>query len=193
MYNLIKFILFVFFKLICRCSISGQENIPPQGGVMIAANHISLWDPPLLGTFVPRPIHFMAKEELFANPVLSWLITGLNAFPVRRGAADRTAIKKAISLLADDRCLGLFPEGTRGSNGILGPAQPGLAMIAAKSGAAVVPTAIFRTDSWLPRFEVRFGKPVIAEGKMDKVQSEVFSRRIMTEIGLLLEAAGQRF
>ncbi|GBG54965.1 1-acyl-sn-glycerol-3-phosphate acyltransferase [Sporomusaceae bacterium FL31] len=193
MYSFFKNFLGIIFKLFFRCQIIGQENIPKQGGVIIAANHLSFWDPPLIGTFMPRPIHFMAKEELFKVPIFGWVIKKLNAFPVRRGAADRTAIRTAINTLEAGSCLGLFPEGTRSKNGLLGPAEPGLSMIAVKAGAAIVPTAIIGTNKifnngFFPLIELRFGKPIyVNKEKADKENMEKISNQIMAEIALLLD------
>lgn len=193
MYSFLKIIFKLVFTLLFRCRVTGQENIPQQGGVLIAANHLSLWDPPFIGTFMNRPVHFMAKEELFKNPLFSWVIKQLYAFPVRRGAADRNAIRTAIQLLESGQCLGLFPEGTRSKNGILGPAELGAAMIALKAGATVVPTAIIGTNQFLrgslfPRFELRFGKPLyLDKEKADKENLEKISKKIMNEIAILIE------
>lgn len=194
MYSAIKAILYYFFKLVFRYEMMGTENIPAKGGVIIAANHISLWDPPAVGAGLTRPIHFMAKEELFAIPVFKWIITKMNAFPVRRGAADRTAIRYAINLLKDGEVLGLFPEGTRSKTGILGKPEPGIAMIALKAGVPIVPAAIIGTNQVgkagciLPKFIIKYGKPIIIEqGKNDKETMEQLSVKIMQEISCLLK------
>ncbi|AIF51569.1 1-acyl-sn-glycerol-3-phosphate acyltransferase [Pelosinus sp. UFO1] len=194
MYNVVRVFLHYFFKVIFRCKIIGADNIPSHGGAIIAANHVSLFDPPVVGTAFARPIHFMAKEELFAKPVLKWIFTKLKAFPVRRATADRTAIRHAITLLNNGELLGLFPEGTRSKTGKLGKPETGLAMIALKSGAPVVPAAIIGTNKvWkdgllLPRFIVKFGNPITVEqGKADKEAMENLSNRIMQEISHLLE------
>ena len=142
MYN-IGVILFKFiFKNFFKCQIVGVENIPSTKGVIIAANHISLWDPPLIGTFLPRKINFMAKEELFDIPIIGYIIKRLNAFPVKRGTADRVAIKKAISLLKSGECLGLFPEGTRSKDDRLLEFKPGAKIIAEKLTLKVQPIVI---------------------------------------------------
>ncbi len=195
MYNLVHVILSTFFSLVFRWKIVGVENIPP-GGVIIAANHISLWDPPVLGTAIPRRIHFMAKEELFTNPIFSWLITKLGAFPVKRGAADRTAIRTALALLENGSILGIFPEGTRSKDGRLGAAEPGLALLALKAGVPVVPAAligtnkVFQDGQLLPTFKVIFGKPIVLNRDSTAKESmEAMSMRVMSEIGLLLESA----
>jgi len=194
MYSLLRIILTLLFRIVFRCKVVGVENIPLHGGVIIASNHLSLWDPPFLGTFVPRKIHFMAKEELFAWPVLGWIITKLNAFPVRRGTADRAAIRTALTVLEAGKCLGLFPEGTRSKTGNLGSAELGLAMIAIKAGVPIVPTAVIGTNkafgggTILPKFELRFGNPiVVSKGKADKDALEKLTEAIMAEIARLLE------
>ena len=159
MYN-IGVILFKFiFKNFFKCQIVGVENIPSTKGVIIAANHISLWDPPLIGTFLPRKINFMAKEELFDIPIIGYIIKRLNAFPVKRGTADRVAIKKAISLLKSGECLGLFPEGTRSKDGKLGEAEAGMALIAIKADVPVVPTAVIikKNKFWGNEIKLIFG------------------------------------
>lgn len=194
MYSLIQKILYYFFKLFFRYEIIGAENIPVSGGAIIAANHISLWDPPVVGAGTIRPIHFMAKEELFAVPLLKWIITKINAFPVRRGAADRTAIRYAIDLLKKGEILGLFPEGTRSKTGLLGKPEPGIAMIALKAGVPIIPAAIIGTNKIgkdghiLPKFIIKYGKPIIvAEGKADKEMMENLGATIMQEISSLLK------
>ncbi|WP_378955519.1 lysophospholipid acyltransferase family protein [Pelosinus sp. sgz500959] len=194
MYSLIQKILYYFFKLFFRYEIIGAENIPVSGGAIIAANHISLWDPPVVGAGTIRPIHFMAKEELFAVPLLKWIITKINAFPVRRGAADRTAIRYAIDLLKKGEILGLFPEGTRSKTGLLGKPEPGIAMIALKAGVPIIPAAIIGTNKIgkdghiLPKFIIKYGKPIIvAEGKADKEMMEKLGATIMQEISFLLK------
>lgn len=194
MYNLVRVLFWFIFSVIFRWRIVGIENIPAAGGAIVAANHISNWDPPVIGTAVNRPMHFMAKEELFRNAILRNIISKLGAFPVKRGAADRNAIRTAMSLLEAGNLVGLFPEGTRSKNGMLGEPEQGLAMIAIKTGAVVIPTAVigtnkvFSSSCWLPRFEVRFGKPVpVVRGKATKEDIAELSSLIMREIDALLK------
>ncbi|MDF2501091.1 MAG: 1-acyl-sn-glycerol-3-phosphate acyltransferase [Anaerosporomusa subterranea] len=193
LYGVMQAVLSVIFKLGFAIKVSGVENIPKTGGAVIASNHISLLDPPVLGVALPRRVHFMAKKELFANPVFAWVIEKLNAFPVQRGTADRVAIRKALSLLEQQELLGIFPEGTRSKTGALGNPEPGVALIAAKAGAPIVPTAIFGTNQVgkcgfrLPRFAVAFGPPIYPEpGKTDRDSLEILSQSMMKEIGRLL-------
>lgn len=194
MYNLVRVLFSFIFSVVFRWRIVGVENIPAAGGAIVAANHISNWDPPVIGTAVNRPMHFMAKEELFRNAILRNIISKLGAFPVKRGAADRNAIRTAMNLLEEGNLLGLFPEGTRSKNGMLGEPEQGLAMIAIKTGAAVIPAAVIGTNKvfsagcWLPRFEVRFGKPIpVTRGKATKEDIAELSSMIMKEIDALLK------
>ena len=194
MYNFIKLILFYFFKIIFRYKVIGEHNIPKNGGVIIASNHISLWDPPVVGAGLNRPINFMAKEELFSNSIIKWVITTMKAFPVKRGAADRNAIRHAINLLKNGEILGLFPEGTRSKNGELGKPEPGIAMIALKAGVPIVPAAIIGTNKvgkggcFLPQFIIKFGKPImIHPEEKDKAAMDNLGNIVMREISCLLK------
>ena len=194
MYSFFKTVLYYFFTVFFRFKIIGAEHLPASGGVIIAANHISLWDPPVIAAACSRSIHFMAKEELFTIAVFKWLITKLQAFPVRRGTADRTAIRHAISLLKNGEILGAFPEGTRSKAGELGKPEPGIAMIALKAGVPIVPAAIIGTNKAFengcifPQFIVKFGKPIIInEEKTDKQMLEKISNTIMQKISCLLK------
>ncbi|CUH96236.1 hypothetical protein P22_2325 [Propionispora sp. 2/2-37] len=194
MYNLIRFVCRCFFLLFFRLKVEGIENIPRQGGAIIAPNHVSLWDPPVIGCAMSRHIHFMAKEELFNIPLFRQIILVLKAFPVKRGAADRNAIRTAVTLLEQEKVLGLFPEGTRSRSGILGTAEPGVVMIAAKAGVPIIPAAIVGTKDIgkfpriFPQLIVRFGNPVVLpQGKVNREQIEAYSQQIMQSIGSLLQ------
>lgn len=191
MYKLLRLFFWIIFQFVFRWQVKGIDNIPQNQGVIIAANHISLWDPPVIGCAVPGKIDFMAKAELFKIPVLGWIISRLNAFPVNRGTADRNAIREAISRLKQGHTLGIFPEGTRSKKGTLGAGEPGVALIALKAGVPIVPTAVIGTNQVmrnggiLPRFQVIFGKPVYLS-EMKKENLETASNLIMQEIGNLL-------
>jgi len=177
--------------------VSGIEHLPPSGCI-IAANHSSYLDPPILGTATPLPrqVRFMAKSELFRVPLLGPIIIRLGAFPVIRGTPDRKAIRKALDLLAQGWTLGIFPEGTRSKNGELQEPEPGLALIACQAGVPVVPMAIEGTYGWLwrrgwrvglRRIQVRFGPPLVLERKRGREGLEAESRRVMEAIAALRE------
>lgn len=196
MYEFLRVIFSSMLRLFFRAEISGAENVPGEGGVIIAANHVSNWDPPVLATFVMRQFHFMAKQELFEIPVFGGAIRKLHAFPVKRGAADRAAIKQAIRILQEGACLGLFPEGTRSKDGELGKPEPGIALIALKAGVPVVPAAIIGTEKifsrgeFFPKVKIVYGKPLRMEaGKADKEALQAFSEQIMAEVQRLLHSA----
>jgi len=192
LYNLCRVTAALLFKLAFRWQVTGRENIPKTGGVIVAANHVSLLDPPVLGAALPRKVRFMAKEELFRNAAFGYIITRLGAFPVRRGAPDRTAIRTALNLLEKGELLGMFPEGTRSKTGRLGEAEPGLALLAHRSGVPVVPAAIKGTNElfgskFLPQVIVRFGKPLAPpSGRLDKETMDSYGRKVMAEIAALL-------
>lgn len=183
--------MFLFFL---RWEVEGEENLPNEGPVMLAANHISAWDPIIMGCAVHRQVHFMAKEELFRNPFLGWLIGALGTFPVKRGTADITAFRQAISLLQAGKVVGIFPEGTRSKTGELGKSLPGVSMFALKTKAPVVPMAIFGTRNLrgCGRIKVKIGQPIsyeeLTEGKPIKEALEEASNKIMERIGELLQS-----
>ena len=143
--------------------VRGREHVPPSGGVIVASNHISFWDPPLVGTAAIRELHFLAKEELFRPPVLGSLIRSYNAIPIRRGVADLSGLNKAMDVLRAGHALIMFPEGTRNRSGELRSARPGVGMLAVATDARVVPAYISGSDrpgKWLFRrgsLRVSFG------------------------------------
>lgn len=174
----------------------GKNNIPAQGGVIVAANHVSNWDPIVIALAFNRPIHFMGKAELFNNKLLALFFTKLNAFPVKRGSADRQAIKQAMQLIEEEKVLGIFPEGTRNKTGKEIKPQLGVALIALKTGAPVLPVACLGTKrnlplGWFNPLEVRIGELIYLEeftGK--KVNSHVMAEVadiISDEINQLLK------
>lgn len=178
-----------YFKVLFRYQIYGSENIPATGAFIICSNHTSWFDPPLVGSIIPREkrVYFMAKEELFSIFVLGRVIKMLGAFPVKRDTADRKAITKALQVLEEGHVLGLFPEGTRVKAGDIGKPFHGPALIALKSKKPVLPVNI----KWPPRFfkplQVHIGKPLFfkEEGKIRKEILNNISMAIMQEINKL--------
>lgn len=109
-YSFAKSVVYGILKPIYRMEVIGKENFPKDGGVLLCANHIHNFDPPIVGIVAPRTIHFMAKEELFSVPILGKLLPHLNAFPVKRGMSDREALRKGLKVLKEGKVLGLFPR-----------------------------------------------------------------------------------
>jgi 1-acyl-sn-glycerol-3-phosphate acyltransferase len=158
LYLIFRFLLRVIYTLLFRLEARGTENIPANGPVILASNHLSNFDPPTVGVKVRRKVHFMAKEELFKIPVFGPLIHSFGAFPVKRGGVSKDAIKSAIALLKEGNVLGIFPEGSR--NNQSGAAKKGAAMIAVRSGAAIVPVAIIGKYRPFSKISVCYGKPI---------------------------------
>ena len=117
LYGLLRIIFTFVYSVIFPTTVKGKENIPKEGAVILAANHLSNWDPPLVGTFIPRHLAYMAKEELFKVPILKNILENVHTFPVKRGASDRAAIKTALQMLEAKECICMFPEGTRSKDG----------------------------------------------------------------------------
>ncbi len=161
-------------RTLFRYRVVGAEHVPPDGGLIIAANHVSNFDPPILGISVPRPVSYMAKKELFAMPVLGPVIGRLNAFPVDRQAGGTAALRASIRMLKEGRCVGIFPEGGRNVTGT-NEEKAGAAFLAAAAGVPVVPAAIVGTRKLRPfaRVTVVFGEPLRIERNRQSSQDDV--------------------
>lgn len=182
------------FRLAFRMSRGGAEHIPRTGPVLFVSNHISGADPPLLGGgALPRRLHFMAKKELFANPLARWFISRTGAFPVDRGGADRNAIRMAKDVLTRGDALLMFPEGTRSEDGRLGPAWPGAGSLALDPEVKVVPMAIWGSQRRWGPVRIEIGAPLDLSDLTDGPRSErarIAAERMMAAIAELLERAG---
>lgn len=193
-YSILRSIARLFFFLL-GLKFEGIHNLPERGPVIIASNHLSNWDPIVVATVLNRRIHYMGKVELFGNPLMAALMRNLEVIPVKRGEANRAAIKDALAVLGENQVLGIFPEGARNTTGEELKAQSGVAMLAIKSGAPVLPVACIGTNrnlplGWVKPLRVRVGPPLeIEENEVRKVNSAALNRlstRIMDEINLLL-------
>lgn len=175
-----------YFKLLYRCRVHGLENIPTTGAFIICSNHTSWFDPPLVGSMMPRKkrVYFMAKEELFSIFVLGRAIKKLGAFPVKRDTADRKAIAKALQVLEEGKVLGLFPEGTRVKTGDVAEPFQGPAFLALKSKKPVLPVRIKWPSRYFKTLQVCIGKPLVfkEEGEKRKEMLNRISMTIMQEI-----------
>lgn len=173
LYKVGRFLFRTLFRVFFRYSVTGSENVPKSGGVLLVANHASYLDPPLLGCSVDRMVHFVAKAELFKIPILKSALPRVGAFPVARGAADRKSIRYAIDLLNSGEVVGIFPEGTRTKTGELLPPQRGAALMALRTGVPVIPVGLsgtfqpVRWKGWRPvfkRISVTIGEPLDLSG-----------------------------
>ncbi|MDD5129405.1 MAG: lysophospholipid acyltransferase family protein [Candidatus Omnitrophica bacterium] len=173
MYRFSRFIFLVILKLFFQFEVKGRENIPEKGGFILAANHVSYLDPAAVGVACPRTVHFMARDSLFLKPVLKSWLKAVEVIPLKRNAADLSAIKTGLKILRKGGALALFPEGTRRTkvDMYLNP-EPGVGFLAAKGGVPVIPAFVSGTYIAMPRqarslrlakISVRFGKEIHIE------------------------------
>ena len=174
----------ILFRAVYRLEVKGREHIPSKGAVLIASNHISNLDPPLIGSSIFRPIHYFAKEELFKIPIFGWLIQQINAFPVKRFEHDIGAFKKAQSLLNQGEAVLLFPEGRRSKTGELGAPRPGIGLLAFNAQVPVVPACVINTDKPLQfkKIKLYFGPPIFPKAVQEKSDHIAFSKAVMAAI-----------
>jgi 1-acyl-sn-glycerol-3-phosphate acyltransferase len=187
--GLVKLLFLAFW----RFRVFGKEHVPREGGLIVAANHISYFDPPAVGCALPRQITYMAKSELFEIPFLGKLIAALGAYPINRGRGDIGAIKRSVALLREGHAIAMFPEGTRNFEGKTG-AQAGVALLASLSGVPIVPAYVGGTDgvARLTPITVTFGAPLAVE-RTQKVSRDALVKitdEVMARIRSLKETNG---
>ncbi len=170
-----------------------------SGPVIVAANHTSFGDPPVVACATTRRLNFMAKSELFKPFLFGSLIRRIGAFPVHRGEADTEAIRMTLDLLKDGEAVLVFPEGRRGGGLELLPANKGVTLLARKSGAPVLPVGVCNTDKWLPhgakfprrtRLTVNFGVP-FTYSEIGENAKEKFGEVLMERIAELVREGGR--
>jgi len=193
-WEIIRVILHIIFFITMRIRLRGRYNLPRKGPYIIAANHLSWLDIPLVPTFVPQKVIFMAKEELFHGKV-GWLVRFLGAFPVKRGEGDRQAIRAADEQLKQNKIFMIFPEGTRSKTCTMAKGNPGLGMIALRAGVPVVPVAIWGSEHGLKKFgapiTISYGEPLILKPKGTKITREDIQEgtdEVMKRIAAMLPA-----
>ena len=194
LYDLAKYSFWAMFGTIWRMRAHGTENVPRTGPVIVACNHISFFDPPVLGTASPRRLSYMAKEELFRIPVLGPLISAVGSYPVDRTGSATAAIKRSVDVLRKGGAIGIFPEGTRNLTG-QNEARGGVALLASLSKAPVVPAAVVGTDqaARFGKIDVVFGRPMSlpADRKASREEMANFTDEVMRAIRSLPESIGR--
>lgn len=189
-----RFVFKIYIIIVYRLKVNGLENVPVRKPFIICANHISWIDPITVGVAIPAhyKINYMAKIELFKNPVVAFLLRHVGAFPIKRDEDDFAALKKSFKVLKEGKVLGLFPEGSRSKDGQLKKAQLGAALIAVRSGVPILPVAIKGPYKLFKPLELFIGKPfvlppLVFENREEKKQQlEDLSSQIMYNIGSLL-------
>jgi 1-acyl-sn-glycerol-3-phosphate acyltransferase len=182
LYHLLKWpVVNPLLRLYFCGRVYGAEHVPAIGGFVTVSNHASYADPPLLSCAVGRPVAFMAKEELFQNPVLRPAIQLYGAYPVRREKADRHAIKTALTMLEQGWSTGVFLTGTRTPDGTIIKPKTGAALLAAKAGVPLLPVSLWGTQDILRNgfpcptpITIRIGEPIepptsTAHSELDRV------------------------
>jgi 1-acyl-sn-glycerol-3-phosphate acyltransferase len=176
----------------------GRENVPATGGVLLLSNHQSYLDPVLVAVQLKRPVSFMARSSLFKNPFFARFIRSLNAFPVRLGRGDVSAIKECVRQLEEGKALNVYPEGTRTLTGEIGPIEKGIALVIRRAGVPVVPVAIDGSFEAWPKGKILFhphqirliyGKPMLLH---ELGGDEIVLRLEQALSGLLVELRHMR-
>ncbi len=181
----VRAIAFVLYRI----KYIGRENIPSDGGFIIACNHVSVCDPVFL-KFACRPTHFMAKGELFTKRWFSAILRTVDAFPVKRGNSDKTSVEYAIRLIKEGKVLGMFPEGTCSDTGLPGQPKAGVALVAKATHADILPVAICTKNKGrvFQKVVIRFGEIIpyenlgLSEDKRSSSELRTASRMIMDKI-----------
>lgn len=196
LYHILRIIARIILTPVYLPRIIGRGKIPKRGQVIVYANHSSWWDPVILGMLLGRPVHFMAKEELFRSALGRWFFTNIGAFPVKRGTADISAVKKALKLLKHGKVFGIFPEGTRITTGELGTFLRGVAGIAQHSRAPIIPVAIHHNKYRIfTRVTAVVGNPVDLSGyyphKMDNEIGDTIMAALNEALRNMIDQSGE--
>lgn len=194
-YQLHRHLAQTIFKLLHDFRYQGEENFP-RGGFILASNHVSFYDPPMVGGTTDRPLYFLARKTLFGTPLLHWWLSSINAIPVDQDRPDMVGVKRIIKLLKQGEGVVLFPEGSRSYDGVPFPAMPGVGLIVAKANVPVLPCRIFGGHLAWPRdgrihpftpIRLVYGKPIHFDEKITKSKEayQLIGDRIMAEIAKL--------
>ncbi len=191
LYKVIQCLIFPIMKIYNRTNVKGRRNVPKKGGVILASNHSSYWDPLILCTSIWRPLHYLAKAELFKGRFTRFFFTSVGQIRVERGKGDQEALINAINALKQGKMVVFFPEGTTYAGRSLGKGHTGVARVALKARVPVVPVALFNTWKIFPRgkkiprpwkAKLIFGAPLRFEKYYGKEDDRETTRRITTEI-----------
>ena len=149
-----------FYKIVYRLEVKGAENVPKEGAFIVCGNHVDFVKVPVIVLYTPRKVNFIAKAELFENPILSWLGNLFDVIPVKRGKQDLESMKKSLKVLSNGEGLGLFPEGTRNAAKKNVKVKNGAAFMALRTGKQIVPVGVKVTKGPFPKITLNYGKPL---------------------------------
>jgi 1-acyl-sn-glycerol-3-phosphate acyltransferase len=176
LYHALRWFGIFVFHIVARIRLRGLYNVPSSGAFIIASNHLSWTDIPLIPLHLRHKVVYMAKEEYFKNPKMRWIVRFLGSFPVKRGEGDRQALRAAEEQLKKGLIVIIFPEGTRSRVHTLAKAHAGMGMIALRTGVPVVPVAIWGSENALKKFgapiTISYGQPIIFKPKGKKITRE---------------------
>lgn len=184
-YAFVKAVLWVFFRRGFGLEVSGKEHVPQQGSFIVASNHVSYLDPPVIGVACPRRLSFLARSSLFRHPLLGAFLRGIHAIPLRREEGDLGAVRTAVLRLQRGEAVAMFPEGGRQLSGRLGEAKRGVGLLAATARVPIVPAVVTGTFQALPpsanrlhpaKIRVAFGPPIPYTTDLASVARSVRSR-----------------
>jgi 1-acyl-sn-glycerol-3-phosphate acyltransferase len=191
-YEMLRVLIVSVFALVAHVHLRNRHNVPKHGPYIIAANHLSWTDIPLIPAYLPGKVIYMAKEESFHDR-FGWLVRFLGAFPVKRGEGDRHALKAANDLLKRGKVLIIFPEGTRSKTRTMAKGHAGLGMIALRANVPVIPVAISGSENALKKFgteiTISYGEPMFLKPEGAKVTREDIDRatdEVMKRIASML-------
>lgn len=160
-YYVVKFACWLFLRLGFGLEVRGQEHVPTSGGFLLASNHVSYLDPPVLGVACPRRVAFMARRTLYRHLLLRWFNRAMRCIPLRRDEGDLQAIREVVHRLERGEGVAIFPEGERQWSGALSEAKRGVGLVAMKARVPIVPVLVRGTFEALPRGRKRLRRAKI--------------------------------
>lgn len=186
LYKIALFVVSVVMRIFFRIECKNVENLPAEGGVIIAANHRSNRDPVMIGITCKRKLRYMAKAELFKRPIFGSIIRQLGAFPISRGMRDVASLRTAMKILKGGETMVIFPEGSRIRKGGKVKAKPGAVLLACHAQVPVVPVCISGKYRWTHKITVSYGEPITFEEyynkKLDSAEMQVLADEILDKV-----------
>jgi len=191
LYKAASILFYFYMHTIYDVEYIGRGNMPKDGAVIVCANHKSAADPLLLGGILERPLHFMAKQEIFKNKFFSWVLREIGAFPVNRDSVEMSSFKHALGVLKNGEVMGIFSQATRTEEIDENAGKAGVALFAARSGATVVPVGISGNYKWFSKMTINMGEPIDFkeyEGKKLRTpELEELTKEIMSKVKQLVK------